>query len=77
MTDIKEIVLNFIAMIIATAVWCSGFGALLTLYFVFSERDFFYLSVSGALAVFATLGVIATRYSKRLKVAVEYPFIFF
>lgn len=58
-------------------VWIAGLTGFLVVYQFSIERDVWYLLVFGILACIVLLGIFGAKHTERLKVALEYPFIYF
>jgi len=70
----KETIKNFLAMVVATAIWGLGFLIIFSVYYLFESgpviEEFIFLGV--VVLLFAG-GIALTKRSARLKTALEYP----
>ena len=69
---------DFLAMVVSTMTWFLGFAIILTVFFLFQAGPT--LDEALILVVFLVafgLCLLGSRYSKRIKAALEYPFILF
>lgn len=70
----KETFKNFIAMVVATAIWISGFLILAGVYYLFESgpvvEEFIFL---GLVVLIFLIGIYFSHKSERLKAALEFP----
>jgi hypothetical protein len=70
----KETFKNFVAMVVASALWVLALLIIPTVYYLFESgpviEEIVFLAVIGILL---TLGILFTRKSERMKAALEFP----
>lgn len=72
-----EFIKNFLALMISTAVWFSGFIAIMNMYYLVAEQDVFYFWMLLICILVIALGVLLGKYNLRVKAALEIPMGFF
>jgi hypothetical protein len=70
----KETIKNFLAMVVATVIWCLAFSILVGIYFLIESG----LSIEEGLFLVVvitlfTVGVFAAQKNERLKAALNFP----
>jgi divalent metal cation (Fe/Co/Zn/Cd) transporter len=72
----EETVKNFIAMVVATAIWMAGLLILVGVYYLFESgpaiEEVVFIAVD---VVFFALGVFLSRKNKRLEAALNFPLL--
>ena len=68
-----DAVKNFLALVISTAVWSAGFLAILSLYYIFTEKDIFYFWIFLICILAIGLGVLLGKFIIRVQTALEIP----
>lgn len=67
---------NFLAMMLATVTWFSGFGILFSIYALLTNgvRGEEVMLLLALMAVFVG-GIVAAYFNKRIRAAMEYPYL--
>lgn len=68
-----DFIKNFLALVISTAVWSAGFLAILSLYYIFTEKDIFYFWIFLICILAIGLGVLLGKFIIRVQTALEIP----
>jgi hypothetical protein len=68
-----DFIKNFLALVISTAVWSAGFLAILSLYYIFTEKDIFYFWIFLICILALGLGVLLGKFNIRVQTALEIP----